>query len=172
LEQALPLLSGWIIRDKVVTGIVELVDEFYPKHTHLRMVQIMWPAVDVKETSGYGKCMEKTRLKPVFLDLINDNDIKANILGKKAKEIKKNASVRIFKQAKEQGGVLTYADVASMFKLSLGTISKYIREYKNEHEELVPRKGTIHDIGKSLTHKKQICYKVIIEEKTIRSGSS
>ena len=167
LENAVPQLSGWIIRDKVVTGIVKLVEEFYPKHTHLRMGQVMWPAVDVKETSGYGKSIEKTKLKPVFVDLINDHDIQEYISGKKAKDIKKNASVRVFKQAKEQGGVLTYSDVASMFKLSPGTIGKYVREWESQNDELVPRRGTVHDMGRSLTHKKSICYKTIVEGKSL-----
>lgn len=165
LENALPQLKGWIIRDKVVKGIVELVDEFFPKHSNLRMGQIMWPAIDERETSGYGKSIEKSKLKPVFLDLIHEQDIQEYIKGTKAKDIKKKASVRVFKQAKEQGGVLTYSDVASMFKLSPATIGKYIREWEKENEELVPRRGTIHDMGRSLTHKKSICYKVIIEGK-------
>ena len=29
---------------------------------------------------------------------------------------------------------------------------------------MIPRRGTIHDMGPSVTHKKQICYKIIVEE--------
>jgi hypothetical protein len=38
----------------------------------------MWPAVDEKETASYGKTIEKTRLKPVFVNLIAPEDIEAN----------------------------------------------------------------------------------------------
>jgi len=165
LEASLPQLKGWIIREKVVGGIQELVDEFYPKHSHLRMGQVMWPAVDEKEVSGYGKSIEKTKLKPVFLDLISDKDIKRYMDGAKAKEIKKEATIRVFDQAKEQGGVLTYSDVASMLKMSPSTIGVYVREWEKENDRLVPRRGTIHDMGRSMTHKKSICYKMIIQGK-------
>ena len=169
LENVLPQLSGWIIRDKVVKGITSLTDEYFPAHSHLRMGQVMWPAVDEKEASGYGKPIEKTALKPVFLDLINCEDISKYIKGEKAKTIKQNAAIRVFKQAKEQGGVLTYSDVASMFKMSPTTIGIYVRQWEKEHNEMVPRRGTIHDMGRSLTHKKSICLKVIVEGKDLET---
>lgn len=169
LESALPQLSGWIIRDKVVKGIHDLVEEYFPAHSHLRMGQIMWPAVDEKEVSGYGKSIERTKLKPVFLDLINNEDITKYIKGEKAKDIKQNAAIRVFKQAKQQGGVLTYSDVASMFKMSPATIGVYVRQWEKEHDEMVPRRGTVHDMGRSLTHKKTICFKVIIEGKDLET---
>lgn len=167
LEKMLPQLSGWIIRDKVVKEVVQLVDEFFPKHSHLRMGQVMWPAIDEKESSGYGKSIKKSMLKPVFLDLIAEEDIQSYMKGAKAREIKQNASIRLFRQAKEQGGVLTYSDVASMLKLSPSTIGSYIREWEKKHGELIPRRGTVHDMGRSLTHKKSICFKVIIEGKSL-----
>jgi hypothetical protein len=62
--------------------------------------------------------------------------------------------VSLFKQAKEQGAVSTGVDVASMMRLSPGTISNYVRQWAKEHQEIVPRRGTIHDMGRSITHKK------------------
>ena len=54
-----------------------------------------------------------------------------------------------------------------MMRLSPETISKYVREWEKENQKIVPRRGTIHDMGRSVTHKKQICYKVIVEGKSI-----
>ena len=38
--------------------------------------------------------------------------------------------------------------------LTAGTISRYVREHEKETGDLVPRRGTVHDMGPSLTHKR------------------
>jgi len=53
-----------------------------------------------------------------------------------------------------QKGVLTHADVGAILRLSSGTISRYVREYEKETGEIVPRRCNIHDMGLTLTHKK------------------
>ncbi len=87
--------------------------------------------------------------------------------GEKAKLIRQRAAVRLFEQAKDQGGVFTGVDVATMMRLSPATISNYIRDWEKQNQCSVPRRGTIHDMGRSVTHKKQICYKIIVEGKSI-----
>ena len=54
-----------------------------------------------------------------------------------------------------------------MMRLSPATISRYVREWEKENQTLVPRRGTIHDMGRSVTHKRQICYKMIVEGKSV-----
>lgn len=158
---------GELTRQTLVNHLHALVERFYPANSHMRMGQVMWPAVDENERTGYGKPIEKCKLVPVFVDLINDDDIRKLANNVKKKEIRKNAAVRIFKQAKEQGGVLSGVDVSSMMSLSPATIYKYIREYEQDKNELVPRRGTIHDMGRTLTHKKEICRRIIVEGKTV-----
>jgi hypothetical protein len=162
-----PQMGGQLTRQILVKNVQELVEEFYPPNTHLRMGQVMWPAVDENEKAAYGKSIEKTKLKPVFVDMIAPEDIEALLQGEKAKAIRQRATVRLFKQAKQQGGVLTGVDVATMMRLSTATISIYVRQWEKEHKEIVPRRGTIHDMGRSITHKKQICYRSIVEGKSV-----
>jgi hypothetical protein len=38
-------------------------------------------------------------------------------------------------------------------------------EHERETGEMVPRRGTIHDMGRSVTHKAIICYKRLVEQK-------
>ena len=61
--------------------------------------------------------------------------------------------VNLFKQAYQQGGVLSSMDVAALTKMSSATISKYVRNYMENHDEIVPTRGFIHDIGPSISHK-------------------
>ena len=167
LQDQCPQMGGDLTRGVLVTQIQKLVEEFYPPHTHLRMGQVMWPAIDENETAAYGKTMEKTRLKPVFLDLIAQEDIEAVLKAEARPLIRQRATVRLFKQAKEQGGVLSCADVASLMRLSLATVSKYVRSWEKEKQEIIPRRGTVHDLGPSLTHKRLICYQVLVQGKSI-----
>ncbi|MBW1993092.1 MAG: DUF1670 domain-containing protein [Deltaproteobacteria bacterium] len=168
-EQQCPQMGGELTRKVLVDKVQQLVEEFYPPNTHLRMGQIMWPGVDENEKAAYGKSMENTKLKPVFVDVIAKEDIEALLQGEKAKLIRQRAAVRLFKQAKQQGAVLTGVDVATMMRLSPATISNYVRRWEKQHQETVPRRGTIHDMGRCITHKKQICYRVIVEGKSVET---
>jgi predicted transcriptional regulator len=166
-QEQCPQMGGHLTREVLVNNIQKLVEEFYPPNTHLRMGQIMWPAVDENAKAAYGKSIEKTKLKPVFIDMIAAEDIEAMLKGEKQKAIRQRASVRLFQQAKKQGGVLTGVDVATMMRLSPATISNYVRQWEKQNHTLVPRRGTIHDMGRSVTHKRQICYKMIVEGKSV-----
>lgn len=166
-QEQCPQMGGALTRQLLVSKIQQLVQTFFPPHTHLRMGQVLWPAVDENETAAYGKTMEKTRLKPVFVDLIAPEDIEATLRGECRKLIRQRATVRLFTQAKEQGGVLSCADAATLMRLSLATVSKYVRQWEKENHQIVPRRGTVHDLGPSLTHKRLICYKVLLEGKSI-----
>jgi hypothetical protein len=99
--------------------------------------------------------------------MIAPEDIEAMLKGEKAKLIRQRATVRLFEQAKKQQAVFTGVDVAIMMRLSPSTISNYVRDWEKQNQTSVPRRGTIHDMGRSVTHKKQICYKIIVEGKSI-----
>ena len=63
---------------------------------------------------------------------------------------------RILREAYEQNGVLNQADVSLLIGVSAGTIGKDIKEFQLEKGVVLPYRGTIHDIGPTLTHKKII----------------
>ena len=119
------------------------------------------------ETGAYGKRIEQTRLKPVLLTLFADQDLANYLRGTSKAQLCQKIAIRLFEQAYDQGGVLTRIDVATLLRLDPKTISKYVRDYERETQRTVPRRGTIHDIGPSLTHKRQICYRVIVQGRSI-----
>lgn len=153
---------------KPLAGRIErLVDEYFPKTERLRFGHILWPAVDERETSGYGKRIEQTALKPVLLEVISEEDIQNVLSGVSIKEIRKKVVLRLFEQAKSQGGVLTIIDVATVMLVSPRTIHNYIKEYQQKTGKLIPSRGVVHDMGPSVTHKRQICRMVIFEGRSI-----
>ena len=76
--------------------------------------------------------------------------------GKKLREIKKETTARLCREAYSQDGCLTETELAVMLKMSRPTVGNYLREYEAEHKTVLPRRGTIYDMGPTLTHKKII----------------
>lgn len=167
LEENIPGCKGALVRDLAAKNIVELVDRYLPPTERLRPGQTVWYAIDVNETSGYGKRIEDCRIVPVILDLIKYDDIEACVQGVSKRERMKTVVARMHRQAFEQGGVLTAADSASLLKLSPHTVGIYIREIEKETGQIIPRRGNIHDMGPTLTHKRIICLKHLKEGKSV-----
>jgi hypothetical protein len=167
LQEQAPQLGGQLSRQPLVEHIYQMVEDYFPSTERMKMGQMLWYAVDEKEKAGYGKSLDKCQQRPVILDVIHDADIDDLLNGVKKRQRQKKVIVRLFKQAYEQKGVLTHADVGSILRLAPGTVSRYVVEYEKETKEMVPRRGNIHDMGPTLTHKKIICTKHLFEGKTI-----
>lgn len=171
LEQECPQLGGFRTRQVLVKTINDMVLRFFPETNHLRPGQITWPTVHKNEKGSYGKSIKNTRLTNVVIDLVQTQDAMDRGNGKKLREIKKEATGRICRQAFEQDGCMTNAEIAILLKIAPATVSKYISEIEIENQTVLPRRGTIHDMGPSLTHKKIIINKLFIEQKTVQQVS-
>jgi len=148
-----------------------MVRQFFPATDHLGAGQTVWPTVHKDAKGAYGKRIQDTELTTVVLDLVQPQDAIDRAAGKKLRPIKKEAVARLCTQAYEQGGCLTNAELAIMLKISAPTVSKYISEWELEHQIVLPRRGTIHDMEPTLTHKKIIIHKLFIEHKTVQQTS-
>lgn len=162
-----PQIGGSRTRQLLVQLIQELVGRFYPKATHLSQGQIQWTAVHKLERAGYGKRITQSRLTPVILDLVQSKDALDRAGGKKLREVKQDAVVRLFQQAYQQDGVLTNGDLAVLLKISPSTVSHYAREWEKTNGRYLPRRGVIHDIGPTLTHKRQIVRMIVLEGRKV-----
>ena len=171
LYEECPQIGGIRTRQVLVKTIYEMIIKFFPETSNMRQGQTLWTTVHKDEKMSYGKSIRKTTLTNVILDLVQVKDPLERAEGKKLKEIKKEAVVRLHKQAYMQNGCLTNAESAILLKISPSTVSKYIKEWEAENNSVVPRRGTIHDIGPSLTQKKIIIEKLFIEKKTVQQVS-
>jgi hypothetical protein len=168
LSNECPQLGGQRTRQVLVQAIVEMIERFYPPSTHLRPGQTPWVTVDKDAKGSYGKHMSQTRLTSVVLDLIPATEATERKDGKKLREIKKDAVAGLFTQAYEQGGCLTNVETALLLlKMLPSTVSKYTREWERENDTLLPRRGPIHDMGPTLTHKKEIIERLFLQGKSV-----
>jgi hypothetical protein len=162
-----PQLAGDRARRSVVQGIVEMVHRFYPATSHLRQGQTTWVSVAKDEVSSYGKSIPKTRMVPLIVTLIAEDEAAQRRDGKRLRDLKREAVARICIEADAQGGCITAAELALLLKTTPTTIGKYIAHWQDEHGKLLPRRGSIHDMGPTLTHKKEICRLLFLEGKSV-----
>lgn len=162
-----PQVGGELMVGRLVEELIKTINTYYPPAERMKMGQILWYGVGVNEKAGYGKKLERCELVPVTLDLVHKEDVEAYIAKEKKRKRNIKKTVRLFNQAYEQGAVLTGADLGAIIGVSTSTISSYVREYEKETQIAVPRRGNIHDLGPTLTHKRIICVKHYQEGKSI-----
>lgn len=168
LEENYKLLGSHKILKMVADDIVELHKEFYPDLSKNSFGQILWwtTGADCKKPS-YGTKVEDYPVKTVILPLINKGDVEARIKmhhsvghggnnqsGQRQRDIE--VMVRLIKSAYEQGGLLSGAELSVLLNRSMGTISKYLKEYHRTHDDILPTKGIVLDQGSSPSHKASI----------------
>jgi hypothetical protein len=165
LEEEFPHLGGPKVRELFVTEVTRLIDVHYVPRQRLQPGQTMWYAVDKTDLPHDGRSMAETRLVPVLLTLVAREDIESLIQGISIPELRRRVVVRLHREADAQGGVLAETDTSLLLCQSHGAISAAIRAYEQEHQCVIPRRGTVHDLGRSVSHKALIAKKAIQETK-------
>lgn len=166
IRREFPRLGGpWVI-EMFVDKLLQLVDRYHIERDKLQPGQILWPAIAVDEAPGYRKAIYATRQVPVVLTLVNQDDIAAMREGHPWSDIVQRSLVRAMKEAYAQGGLLTTSDLSVLFYHSHSRVAELIRQYEIQTGEVVPRRGTLHDMGRTVTHKRIICRKAFLEGKT------
>lgn len=160
-----PQLGGNRTRQVLVQAVIDMAHQFFPESNHMRAGQINWTTIDKNEKPSYGKKIQDCHLTNVTLDLVREDDAQQRAEGKKLRDMKKEAVARLFQQSYEQGGTMTNAEVGILLKTSASTVSKYVREVERDQDIVIPRRGTIHDMGPSITHKEMIVRKLFLEGK-------
>jgi hypothetical protein len=149
-------LGGERVQEMLAKDIIQLFKRYTRDAWTLDVGQTLWFAVDKDEKPGPAKTLAKMRIVPVVLSVTHDDDKTLRANGCSHKEVRRFKVARILKEAYSQKGVLSQFDVSELLGVSAGTIGKDIREYQDENAVILPYRGTIHDIGPSLTHKKVI----------------
>jgi hypothetical protein len=166
IRREFPRLGGpWVI-EMFVDKLLHLVERYHIERDKLQPGQTLWPAVALDEAPGYRKAIYATRQVPVVLTLVNQQDIAAMRRGLPWTEILQGELVRAMKEAHAQGGLLTTSDLSVLFHHSHSRVAELIRQYETQTGEVVPRRGTLHDMGRTVTHKRIICHKAFLEGKT------
>lgn len=165
LGQEFPHLGGPKVRELFVTEAMHLIDTYYVPQARLQPGQTVWYAVDKTDLPHDGRSMAETRLVPVILTLVAREDIQRLVQGTSLPEVRRHVIARLHREADAQGGVLAETDTGLLLSHNPSTIGSAIRAYEQEHDCVIPRRGTVHDLGRSVSHKPLIARKALQEGK-------
>jgi hypothetical protein len=166
LHTEFPGVFGPTITRLFADRLDELYERFHPPMSRFRVGQVLWLGVATDGPPTCNQRIEETELVPVVLDLVTGEDIEDAGAANRWSAIRQRCVLRLLQQAYEQRAVLSYADVALLVHWNATTVADIVRSHERATGEVLPRRGTIHDLGRSVSHKAIICYKRLVENKS------
>ena len=154
-------MFGPVVRENIADALIDLFNSLCPESSRLKPGQIVWNALDKRTRAD----SEKRRYKPVILSLVTDDEVSMFEKGSSVSTIRKNVMARMIKEAYQQGAVLSTRDLSLLLIYSASALSHQRIEYEKEQNTVLPHTGVIHDMGTTLTHKRIIIYKHVVEKK-------
>jgi len=154
-------MFGPVVRENIADALIDLFNSLCPESSRLKPGQIVWNALDKRTRAD----SEKRRYKPVILSLVTDDEVSMFEKGTSVSTTRKNVMARMIKEAYQQGAVLSTRDLSLLLVSNAAYLSQLRIEYEKEHKTILPHTGVIHDMGTTLTHKRIIVYKHVVEKK-------
>jgi len=154
-------MFGPVVRGNIANALIDLFNSLCPELSRLKPGQITWNALDKRTRAD----SEKRRYKPVILSLVTDDEVSMFEKASSVSTIRKNVMARMIREAYQQGAVLSTRDLSLLLVASSPYLSSLRIEYEKEHKTILPHTGVIHDMGTTLTHKRIIIYKHVVEKK-------
>ena len=154
-------MFGPVVRENIADALIDLFNSLCPESSRLKPGQIVWNALDKRTRAD----SEKRRYKPVILSLVTDDEVSMFEKGSSVSMIRKNVMARMIREAYQQGAVLSTRDLSLLLVSNAAYLSQLRIEYEKEHQTILPHTGVIHDMGTTLTHKRIIIYKHVVEKK-------
>jgi predicted transcriptional regulator len=156
IQRDYQFIAGDKIQEMFANDLLEVINKSYRDPWKLEVGQILWSGAKASEKPNYGKNSKRTIMTHVILTLVSREDLEMKNAGYSEREVMETISARLFKEAYEQGALLTHSDIAHILHISTGTVSKQTKAYMERTGEILPTRGIIHDIGRAMTHKRII----------------
>jgi hypothetical protein len=144
--------KGAVVVQAIVEDICKVVRNYYARPGDLEPGQLVYHAPAIGERGGRGKTMANTKLVPVRLTVVADEDhdaIRDHLPAAGRREIRVR---RLTHEAYAQGAVLSCADVGIVAGCSPGAVSVTAVALRRRGEYL-PLRGYVVDMGSFPTHK-------------------
>jgi len=147
--------KGIVTANAIVDDLLTTVEQYYrySDNSFIKPGQMVWHAIPVDEYPAKGKSIAQTRLKPVVLDIISEQDIEDMKTPIHHRELRMRRTERWTTQAFDQGALLSNLDLAVLFGINEFTANKYVLEYQSLYNRSLPTRGRIQQFGGGQTHK-------------------
>jgi hypothetical protein len=154
-------MFGPVVRENIADALIDLFNSLCPELSRLKPGQVVWNALDKRTRAD----SEKRRYKSVILSLVTDDEVSMFEKGASVSTTRKNVMARMIREAYQQDAVLSTRDLSLLLVSASQGLSHQRIEYEKEHQTILPHTGVIHDMGSTLTHKRIIIYKHVVEKK-------
>jgi len=144
------------IAESLASRVMQLLDDYAPDKESIKPFQLLWVGVDQYDQPGHGKTLAQTAQKTIVVDLWTKEELDLLANGSKPSSLLPRRIARITKQALKQEAVLIQTDLALMLGVSVASVRKAIDLWQKEHNEILPLRGTVHDMGMTFSHKRLI----------------
>lgn len=151
--------NGRLVAERIVADILETVEDYWVPAADVREPGTFTALAVAKDAvpGAYPTRLEETPHVPVQLRLTSEEERRRLSDGSlRPAQLRRERAVRFFFEAEEQGGVLTLTDVAWFLGASSSAVSSWVHAHQKETGEIVPTRGTLHDLGRGTTHKRMI----------------
>lgn len=160
-----PRIGGPRIQRLCAEMILEVIGEHLLPRELVRQGQVLWLGISRDDPPRRHQRIADCQLIPLVLDLVTPEDIHARLNRDSAPKRLAAKAVRLCEQACQQGALLSNCDLAELLHCHDSQIAHVLADYERQHDRLVPRRATLHDVGTGLTHKRIICWKRYAEGK-------
>ena len=163
MEQQYKVLGSRRIIALLAEDLEQLHREYFPEANRVKFGELLWQTTkNDGQHPSYGKKTEDYAVQTVVLPVVTKEDVdrrtaykkgdrNSNYRHREARDIEQ--MVRLLKSTKEQGGLLSGAELSVVMNRSLTTIGKYLKAYFEKTGEVLPMKGYVLDQGSNPTHK-------------------
>ena len=145
-----------IFAEAMIERILETIDAFVKPASLLEPGQMLWMAVTNDGSKHTFKPMKEIPQVPVILDLVTDKDLQALTDGEDFIVVRRRRHARLLNQAYGQGGALAHTDLSVITLSSEGQVTRDIAHIQQAQDCLLPHRGTVHDVGPTLSHKVEV----------------
>lgn len=151
---------GPVIARAIVEDILLTVAQCYPEH--LSPQTVLWLAVRRDIKGGNHKQLTLGDLIPVRLLMYTDEEVQclSNPQLRETQQAQRTFNRSRFArwclEAYAQGGVLTQFDLSLISGLAQKVVREILHEYETQTGQVLPTRGTVHDIGPTVTHKAEV----------------
>jgi hypothetical protein len=151
--------NGRLVAERIVEDILETIQNYWVPASDVQEPGSFTALAVSKEAvpGPYPLRLEETPHVPVQLRLTTEDERYRLTKGKlRLSDLRRERAIRFFFEAEKQGGLLTLTDVGWFVGASTGAVGSWVRAHQAATGEIVPTRGTLHDIGRGTTHKRMI----------------
>jgi len=148
------------IAEFITHDLMQLIHQVSQPFERLQPGQMVWLGVPIDLPREYhGKRIGDLPLKPIVLSILTEEDVRdlqaARTLQQRL-ELRCKRTARLFHEAQAQGASIPYADIAALYITDLQVIHRDVHQWEEQHQEHLPHRGRVHELGPTTTHKAQI----------------